>query len=359
MKTLNFRKYLVTTLLQMVVFSLVFADEGQFTKKFKKEYSVNKDTRLQLDNKYGNIDIKNWEKNSISVDVTITVKTSNEEKAQKLFDQIHIDFSESGNLINVKTEFDENFGKFFHNDNDKLIDIYYSVMMPKNVPLDLANKYGNVFINELTSTSTIDIKYGNLKANKILHNDVKPLTQITLGYSNADIQEVAWTKFDIKYSKIEVEDSKALVILSRYSKIYITKGTSMVTESKYDTYRLGKITNLVATSAYSNYKADEVSNKILTETKYTDVHVNRIPAGFESIKVTSSYGNYTLAIDPNASYTLDGYAKYAKISYPDNARVNRFNENNEQKVNGKIGSNQNSKATVTINTNYGGVKLVD
>ena len=277
MKTLIYRKYLVAAILQLVVFSLVFADEGQYTRKYKKEYPVNKDTKLNIENKYGNIDIKNWDKNSISIDVTLTVKTSSEEKAQKLFDQINIDFSESGNVISVKTEFDENFGKFFHNDMDKLIDIYYSVMMPKNVPLDLANKYGNVFINELTSTSNIDIKYGNLKANRIVHNDEKPLTQITLAYSNADIQEDAWNKFDIKYSKLNIEDSKALVILSRYSKIYITKGTSIVSESKYDTYRLGNITNLVATSAYSNYKADEVSNKILTDTKYTDVNVNRIP----------------------------------------------------------------------------------
>ena len=50
--------------------------------------------------------------------------------------------------------------------------------MPKTLPVNLSNKYGNVFIDELVSTSTIDVKYGKLTANKILHDSKEPLTKI-------------------------------------------------------------------------------------------------------------------------------------------------------------------------------------
>lgn len=358
MKSVNFKKYLFFAVLQIFVITLTFADNEKFTKKFKREYVVNKGTQLQIDNKYGNIDIKNWDKDLISVEVIITVKTSGEDKARKLLNQIKIEFVESGDVIFVKTVFDESLGKLFQGSGDRLIDIYYSVYMPKDVPLNLVNKYGNVFINELVSISNIDIKYGNLKANKILYKDEKPLTQITLAYSNANIQECVWVKFDVKYSNIEVQESRALVILSRYSKIFITRGTSIVTESKYDTYRLGRLNNLVVTAAYSNFKAEEISNKIATETKYTDLYVDYIPAGFESINVNTSYGTYSMAIDPDASYLLDGNARYAKISYHDSGTVNRFNENNVMKVNGRVGNNPNTKSSVTISSNYGGVRLL-
>ena len=357
MKKSTLKRYLMGIILSLLAISVMSAKDGEFTKKYNKEYEVRKGTQLQIEHKYGSIDIKNWDKKLISIEVVITVKTSNEEKARKLIDQINIEFSESGNVISAKTSFDNDFSKFFRGSGDKLVDIFYSVYMPKDIPLSLFNKYGNVFINELTSTSNIEIKYGNLKANRIIHNDEKPLTQITLAYSNASIQQCAWVKFDIKYSKVEMDASKALVFLSRYSKVFITRGSSLVTESKYDQYRLGKFTNLVATAGYSNFKAEEISSKIMMETKYTDLNVDIVPAGFESIKIKTEYGNYNVIIDPGASYKLEGYAKYARINYPDNARVNRFNENNELKVEGRVGTNQNTSSKVTINSRYGNVRL--
>ncbi|MFO7656528.1 MAG: hypothetical protein R6W78_05635 [Bacteroidales bacterium] len=359
MRYLNYKYHAAVIFLQVLLFASVFANDGGYKKKYNREYNVQPGTQLQIDNKYGNIDIKNWDRKMISVEVTITYNGTSEEKAQKLFGQIDIRFSESGNIISVNTNIQEDFGKLIQQNSDKLVDISYSVMMPANIPLQLSNKYGNVFINELNSTSTIDIKYGNLKANRLLHNDKKPLTQVTLAYSNASIQEAVWIKFDIKYSKIEVEESKAMVILSKYSRVFVTNGTSVVSESKYDTYRLGKLTNLVTTAGYTNFKVQEITDKLVAETKYSDFIVYKIPAAFESIKVISSYGNYSLAIDQGASYHIEGYAKYAKITIPDNARVNRFNENNEQKISGLVGTDSNTRAKVFINTNYGGVKLID
>jgi hypothetical protein len=97
----------------------------------------------------------------------------------------------------------------------------------------------------------------------------------------------------------------------------------------------------------------------MMETKYTDLKVDFVPAGFESIKINTGYGNYNVIIDPKASYKLEGYAKYANISYPDNSRIDRYNENNELKVEGLIGTNQNAGSTVTINSKYGNVKLTE
>ncbi len=356
MNKCTIKKQLTAVILLFLAIVMTSAKDEEFTKRYKKQYDVGKDTKLQIENKYGNIDIKDWDKNLISVEVIVTVRTSNEDKARKLLDQVDIEFAESGNIISVKTSFESDFSKFFKG-SDKLVDIYYSVNMPKNIRLDLNNKYGNVFISELASTSNIDIKYGNLKANKIIHNDKQPLTQIMLAYSNAKIQQCAWVKFDIKYSKVEMDASKALVFLSKYSKVFITNGSSLVTESKYDTYRLGKLTNLVATAGYSNFKAEEISDKIFMETRYTDLNVNFVPSGFESIKIKTGYGNYNVFIDPKASYRLEGYAKYARISYPDDSRVSRYNENNEFRVEGFVGTNENTSSTVHISSNYGNIKL--
>ncbi len=358
MKKIILRRLVELSFIQLLVIFPLKAQDNEFVRTYNKVFDAGKDTRLVLINKYGNIDIKDWDKNSISIDVEVIVKISNENTANKFLDKININFSETGNTKKAETIFDKNYCKGFRFcDNNEKFEINYSVFMPKNVTLDLLNKYGSVFINEITSTSKIEVKYGKLKANRILHSPEKPLTQIVLGYSDGTIEECTWTKFDIKYSKIQINDSKALVIVSKYSKINLDKVSSVVSESKYDTYRIGEVQNFVTTAIYTNFKFETIGKKLSVETKYSDFIVNYMPIDFEIIKINNNYGSYKIGIDSDASYIIDGYGKYSKIIYPTISTVNRTQENDEVKVIGLIGNNRNTTSAVKIDTKYGNIKL--
>jgi hypothetical protein len=223
--------------------------------------------------------------------------------------------------------------------------------------VNIENKYGDLFINELASTSVIAVKYGNLKINKLRGKNKDEMVEVDMGYSNGTIESCEWLRVISKYSKLNIGNSKALIILSKYSKMNIETGTSIVSESKYDTYTIGKLANFVAEAQYSNYKFDEISNRIKLETKYTDVRVESVPAGFESIEIENGYGSMKFGIASNASYRLYGHAKYAKISFPETNRINRFQENNEQRVEGLIGTDSKNAGSVKIETSYGSIAL--
>jgi len=362
MKTFISKPTIAVVLISFLVSLNLMSQGGEpFTKEVKKEFTVNQSTRLEIYNKYGNVDIVNRDDAALSIRVLIKVNGRDQEKAENMLDMINVTITQEGDLIKAVTEIDDDFGKYFRNFNmgDGGLEINYSVSMPKTLPIYLSNKYGNVFIDELTGTSTIDVKYGKLTANKILHDSKEPLSKVYLSYSNGSIQETKWIELDIKYSKINITESKAMAILSKYSKVYVTNGSSIVSESKYDTYEIGKLNNLVSTAAYGHFVINELSGKLQLDTKYSEVVVDRINAGFEGIKVVNSYGTYRLGIDPAASYKLNGYAKYCSINYPeDNAKVSRFNENNEMKVDGIIGNSQNAKAEVIIDSKYGNVRLI-
>lgn len=362
MKTLLPKQRIATVLITFITtVSMMAQGGGSFNKEVKKEFSVSPGTRLEIFNKYGNVDIVNRDDAALSIRVLVKVNGRDQQKAEQMLNMINITISQDGDLIKAVTEIDEDFGKYFRGFNmgDGGLEINYSISMPKTVPLNLMNKYGNVFIDELTATSTIDIRYGKLTANKILHDSKEPLSKIYLSYSNGSIQETKWIELDIKYSKINITESKAMAILSKYSKVYVTNGSSIVSESKYDTYEIGKLNNLVTTAAYGHFVINELSGKLQGETKYTDVQVDRISAGFDGIKILNSYGTYKLGIDQSASYKLNGYAKYCSITYPENnAKVSRFNENNEMKVNGVVGNSQNAKAEVSVDSKYGNIRLI-
>jgi len=355
MKTKIFSSMLFLGILLLI--SEGIYSQNEVKKEFHKEFPTNANTVLTLDNKYGDIDLKNWDKAVIKVDVVVQVSNSNQEKAEKLLSYIDVVFATEGDEVSAKTVFDDKFNttSTWRDDND--LKINYTVQMPKDIQLNLFNKYGDVFINEITGRATIAVKYGKLKANRIYRGNEKPLTELDLGYSDASIEESDWLKVTMKYSNLNLENSGAIVLLSKYSKLSIDECSSLVIDGKYDVYKLGKMANLVAVCTYSNFEIEEVREKLNMETEYTDCKINSMPATFTSIDITNKYGGYRIGIDPGASYQIDGQAEYAKISYPDEGKVSRIVENTSMQVNGVVGKETNPDATVRIVTKYGGIKL--
>src|SRR4030042_351201 len=354
MKKRIFKSVILCSLLLVIAYQSSAQQEG-FTKKYHETYSTNANSHLYLDNKYGNITINDWENNQVEIDVTVLVENVSSDKAEKILSYINVVFSQEGDDIKATTTFDEHLGKI--GDENHRQEINYTVNMPKDIKINLANKYGNVFITELAGETVIDIKYGKLKADKILRGNEKPLSEVNLAYSEASIEEASWLKSDLKYSILKISKSKALVLFSKYSKIFIDECSFVVSDSKYDAFEMGRLSNFVINAEYSNFKIKEIDKKLECTTSYTSGTIESIPAGFESIVIDSRYGTYKLGIDEAASYKLDGNAGYAKISYHETGEVSKISENTSMKVFGTVGKDSNTSSTVTVTTKYGGIIL--
>jgi len=339
------------------------AASDEYSKNKHKEYEVDEQTILSVTNKYGDVNITNWEQNRVSIDVTVTVDHRNEEKARELLEEILIHFSQEGSTIKAETNFDKGFnrsGGIFDFDSDtKEFSIDYTIKMPKFLNLELENKYGDVFINEVTGRADIAVKYGNLKAKKILRDNSKPLSHVYLAYSNGNIEEVDWLKLTLKYTpdQCKIGKSTALIALTKYSRLEVEESSSIVCESKYDNYRIGTLSNLVCEAKYTDFKVNTIKKKIDVESKYGDFDVNSIPKSFEQIRVDNSYGQIDIAIDSDASYKIKGEAEYADINLPQGGSVSRIERNTEVKISGTVGSDSNPKSEVRIKTRYGNVDL--
>ena len=57
-----------------------------------------------------------------------------------------------------------------------------------------------------------------------------------------------------------------------------------MSESKYDTYEIGKLNNFITTAAYGHFIIKDCPVSFRLDTKYSDVIVDNISAGFEANK---------------------------------------------------------------------------
>ena len=337
---------------------LAVADE--VSKEFHKEYAPGPNTTLDLSNKYGDVVIASWDQNQIVIDVKVTVELPSRDKAEKLLSYIDVQFNEEGNLILAKTVIDDKFSFTGWGGDSRKFSIDYTVKMPKSTALNLANRYGNTKINEMTGLVNIDIKYGNLTAGRLQRGNEKPWNRLNLAYGKVSIDEIGWMTLSTRYSGgLEIKKSTAILLDSKYSKLNLGETSSVVGESKYDDIKIEKIKNLDIDNGYTDLSIGTLLTKLRYEGSYGSFSVGTIPAEFESIDLQVKYMGVKLGIAENASYELNGHVRYGGLRYnEDNFKFNRrIVENNSTDVSGVVGKNDSPKSKVNIEASYGTVRL--
>ena len=162
MKTLI--KILIPLQIAVIALSPVTSLGEDYSKTIKNKYNVNDNAQLVIQNKFGEVRCLNWTEKAVSIEVTITVDASSQEKAQKLLDKISVSMSGSSDKVEAITDIAET------GFNNVEFSIDYIVMMPENVRLDLMNKFGDSYVEEVSGQSRLEIQYGNMEIKSLKHS---------------------------------------------------------------------------------------------------------------------------------------------------------------------------------------------
>jgi len=348
-----------TILITALLLASLTLQAQEAKKEFHKEYAASAKTTLEISNKYGDVVIESWDKDQIIIDVKVSVDMPNREKAEKFLSYIEIQFSESDNYISAKTVIDDKFNFTGWGDNKKF-SIDYNIKMPSATALTLSNRYGNTEFDELTGLVSLDIKYGNLTADKMSRGNVKPLNSINIAYGNGAIEQAGWLDITARYvGTFEITKSQAILLDSKYSKFSIGETSSIVGESKYDNLKISRINNLVLDNGYTETNIGTLSKKLSYKGSYGSFAIDQIPAGFESLETETRYMGVKLGIEESAEYRLNAKVSYGGLKYNEDSFKNekRIIENNSNEVSGVFGKSDNPKATVNVQASYGTVRL--
>ncbi|HEY5510026.1 MAG TPA: hypothetical protein VIK10_03270 [Prolixibacteraceae bacterium] len=342
MKTRNFNLFFF-----FLVFLAFQANAERTVKKIYKSFPVKQIALLELSNKYGTIQIDDNRKDSVVINVEVWVE-GNGNRAQKLLDNIMVNITSSGSTASAETELRDNF-----NNSNQNFGIDYTVSVPAEKDLTVAQKYGSVNMNNLTGKGTFEIKYGEIRAKNLL----SPLLSMDIAYSKAMLDATKDLNLTIRYSKLTLEKSDNLKIDSRYCGLVIGDSKDVILESKYDDFRFKTINSLTTNSMYTGYKIDQILSSLTVSNGYGNISVGTIPASFKSIKVVSKYASVKLGIAAGSSYKLDGTVRYGELKHPE-GKLNKTKEDTSYEVHGTIGTSDQPKSVVNIESSYGNVNLV-
>ena len=348
MKTI---KVMLAAIFLMTVTFEGMAAKEEFKKTISKTFDVDKDALLTLKNKFGKIHCENWEKNSVGVEVIITVDASSQEKANKYFDKIDVSVNGSRSNVSVITNFDDNLFK----DNKGEISVDFMISMPEAVRMEIDHKFGDLILPVVEGNSVVELGYGTIKAKKFGGTE----NELEIKFSEGYIGYVKNAQLELKYGELEIDEASSLSAESKFSSFTLGKADVLTLESGYDDDEIGTVRDLDIEAGFSDVEIRNVTQRLVADFDYGELKVKEISSGFNLVELTSSFSDATLGFNPGASFRITATIKMGDLSYPrDKARLNEVELSyTSNKYDGLIGDDSGTSSKVVIDSKNAGVNL--
>ncbi|MCX6243887.1 MAG: DUF4097 family beta strand repeat-containing protein [Bacteroidetes bacterium] len=321
-----------------------------YIKVIKKEFTINPDAQFILENKFGQVHCNNWDKNSILLEVRITVTAGNQDAANKLFGLVNIVTSGTPSQVEARTVFTADGPKGNSN-----ISVDYIVSMPATVNLNLTNKFGDVYLNDLSGKGNINLAYGDLDANRLLNSD----NVIDIKFGKANVQHITGAMLTLKYSEMKVGYAGSLFLDGKYSDLDGDKVISLSMGMEGGKVNVENTSAVTGKSRFADLNIGTLDKKLDLDIQYGNCDVDNVAADFSLISIRNKYGDVSVNIPTGTSYTLEADLKFCDLDFPEDQTsfTQKISTNTSKTIRGTVGKKPGPEAKVIVKSEFGNVSL--
>ncbi|GEQ86538.1 hypothetical protein ULMS_20460 [Patiriisocius marinistellae] len=342
--------------------ALLFANggklKGKYSKerKISKEFNVNTDAELKVDNAYGNINITTWNESRTVIDVLIKTSSDNESKAIEKLEDITIDFKASSSLVIATTNFEGNGrnSSWKRNNNHVSYEIIYTIKLPMENSVDLTNKYGAITITTINGKARINAMYGDV----ILGDLNADNNNIKMRYTDhATINYMKSGKIDADYSDFSLEKTENLELIADYTKSNIGNVNELNYHNRYGKLRVDNAANVNGKADYNGGFFKNVQNNFNVTARYSTLNLEKTQASMKNIIIEGSYSKITLGLHPKYNFKFNASLGYGGLKGANFITMTTKNEKGSKKDYEGFFGNENTNNNININSRYGSITL--
>ncbi len=343
----------ILLLLISLGFTYNISNAKEYKKEIEEEFTCNNSTTLNINNKFGNIHIKNWDKSSIAIKVILSLDTYSEDKANTLFENFEIKTYETKNSVNARTQISPKFK------TAKKFRIDYEITMPEYIAVNLTNKFGDILINTLKASANITLSYGNLIGGDFLYSEFTE-SSIQLSYAKANIAQCNGTKLKMKYSKVDITKCTDLVVESENSKLNISENNTVVLiSSKNDAVNIQNIHLLKVDKGQSSYfNIENIYHKLDMNLQYGTFNISNVHQTFSAINIKNEHATGKIIMAENSAYTLNAQMQHCNIHYTEKTHIiENTTQDFASVLKATVGNPEAGKGTINLQSKYGDISV--
>lgn len=300
MKRLTMMKWWLCLCSLVLGFSAFGQDYYEVNRSVTKSFAWVDNTRLELENKYGDVIFETWERDSVRVQVQISIKSKKSETAQELADMAVVEIYNQGSFVIARTDWGANTSMWNHARNemrnvfgaDQKVEISYKVWLPETTSIEVINKFGDVYLPAFKGEVIMDVSHGDLRSPMIdnPHN-------IKVEYGTVKVDEWGVGKLKLLFAELHADEIPNLNIESKSSKLYIKKAGVLSFDSRNDELYLDEVTMLLGQFHFTSTDVKMVKRSIDITQSYGDLNVKSLSSEYESVIIKPRRSKITLRLD--------------------------------------------------------------
>ena len=332
--------------------------KGKYTKEktITKEYNVNSDALLKVNNSYGNLNIISWNEDRILIEVHIKTSGNNEDKVLKKLEDITVDFEATSSMVSAKTIFNKNKSSWGWNwgNNNVNMQINYTIKLPVKNSVHLNNDYGNIILDRIDGHAKINCDYGRLEIgelrgrNNYLNFDYT--SKSSIGYINSG-------EIKADYSGFTIEKAGDLKVNADYTNSTIHYMENLQYSCDYGNIEVGEAQNVNGNGDYINVKLGTIHGNVDINADYGSLKIGKMAEDAGNLNISSDYTGIKIGYAPQYHFDFEIRTEYAGVSGKEDFEINISTEkSNNRYYKGYYGS-PNSGNAVSISSEYGGISF--
>ncbi len=336
-------------------------DKGKYekTKSIKKEYAVNSDALLRINNRYGNVDVTSWDKNQVVIEVKITVSGNDEDKVVKRLSMIDVDFAASRGEVSAKTVIEKNSSSWSWNwgkKNNFHYQIDYIIKVPVTNSARLNNDYGNIYLNELKGDASINCDYGKIEIGDLLGDN----NSINIDYcSSSTIAKMNGGSINADYSKFTVEEAGDIRLNADYTTSVFEIMNNLKYNCDYGSLTANSAASVEGDGDYLTTRLGKISKKVAITSDYGSIRIDDLKEGFDSVTINGDYCGIKIGT-PDAPFSFVLKLNYGGFKRGDSGYdfTKQIVKSSSKYYEGTY-KNGSSKSTISIDSDYGSVTFYE
>src|SRR5690606_36792715 len=139
----------------------------QEVKVIEKSFVDDASHKFRIENRYGKVQLNNWDSSQIRVEVTVRTEESSRQRAKYALHRVEIVHTNQHQVISFETKIEpkeDSWCSNLTNTGKSSLSIDYEVYLPKFTPITIKNSYGSTIIPDRDGKVDLTIRYGSLNA---------------------------------------------------------------------------------------------------------------------------------------------------------------------------------------------------
>jgi hypothetical protein len=314
------------------------------SKSLTYTYVLDDKTPVEIENHFGNVKVRLWDKNEIRVNVIITANAPTTEKAEEFLKIVHIETNNQSGKALFKTKMNCKSNSYKNNinpdddENPNFLRVDYNVYMPAGHDLNLNNSHGDLYIPEFKDRLVINQKYGALYADHLAN----PTSTIDVNFGKAFIKSMAGGVLKANQTTLLIDKVDNVTMQNTCGRIQVLEAKGM---------------NLQV--SYTKGFVKLVNEDCRFQVKYSkEFKLGEIGESAGQVEIESSHTNLELPLCKKGKFDVLADTRNTEVKVADESGVTHLVNPSGEGKRMLIGTSDPSVATkVQLTSNYGKVEL--